>query len=270
MIRKTLSAVQAATFAVLLPDGPSRLPAPRATVFFVSFEGWFVTAAHLVTEDVTPYGRPRTDFPECSLQKEMRMKPLSHGGMCQFVELVYVEPVTDFALLKVDFGRNSNKQWLAGRTRFPCVPVSARRLEEGEPVYSFGYPLSAGPVVARHPRGITIGVLNLSPRVTAAIVSSTLEQTTMVMSPDDPETYVLDRALNYGNSGGPIVATCTGHVHAICSRFQPVFIPQMHLKDAAGANLRVMTPSLYGIVSSLGTPTVRAKLEEIGVRVLQD
>jgi len=78
-----------------------------------------------------------------------------------------------------------------------------------------------------------------------------MEQTRMVMTDADPKVYVLDKALNYGNSGGPILSAETGHVHALCSRFQPVYVPQNHLKDANGNPLPVMIPSLYGIVSRL-------------------
>ncbi len=56
-------------------------------------------------------------------------------------------------------------------------------------------------------------------------MSSTLEKTKMLMSSGDEKIYVLDKALNYGNSGGPIVAAETGRVHALCSRFQPVMVP---------------------------------------------
>ena len=52
-----------------------------------------------------------------------------------------------------------------------------------------------------------------------------------VHSSEDPQVYALDKALNYGNSGGPIVATDTGKVHAFCSRFQPVGILQPHISD---------------------------------------
>jgi hypothetical protein len=81
-----------------------------------------------------------------------------------------------------------------------------------------------------------------------------------------PENYVLDRALNYGNSGGPIVAAETGRVHAVCSRFQPVRIPQPHLK---GEPL-IMVPSLYGMVSSLGRQLVLEALKKRGISLDED
>lgn len=78
---------------------------------------------------------------------------------------------------------------------------------------------------------------------------------------------MLDKALNYGNSGGPIVSEETGHVHALCSRFQPVPIPQHHLKDAEGNVPVVLIPSLYGIVSRLDYAPLTKLFQELGVPV---
>lgn len=89
----------------------------------------------------------------------------------------------------------------------------------------------------------------------------------MVMSDEDPKVYVLDKALNYGNSGGPIVATETGRVHALCSHFQSVFVPQHHLKDTNGNPMQVMLPSLYGVVSSLSNRQILDLLRSLSVQV---
>ena len=174
--------------------------------------------------------------------------------MCQFVTLDTVVPEIDLALLKVDFAKNSNKEWLKGHTDFPYVQVSSIELEEGDDVYSFGYPLSSANVQSQPE--MVVGSTSLCPRVTSAIVSSTMEHTKMVMTGNDPKTYVLDKALNYGNSGGPILSVETGYVHALCSRFQPVYVPQLHMQDQVGNSPSVMIPSLYGIVSSLGNRQV--------------
>ena len=70
----------------------------------------------------------------------------------------------------------------------------------------------------------------------------------MVTTGADPQLYVLDKALNYGNSGGPIVAVGTGKAHAFCSRFQPMRVPQGDPADPKTS--WIMIPSLYGVVSS--------------------
>jgi hypothetical protein len=83
----------------------------------------------------------------------------------------------------------------------------------------------------------------------------------MVITSADARVYVLDKALNYGNSGGPIVAVDSGRVHAVCSRFQPLTVPQAHL------NVYIRVPSLYGIVSSLENLPVLQLLDSLGVSI---
>jgi serine protease Do len=265
MIRKTLKATKEATLAIVLPNLENKGRSSKGTGFFVSPDGWFVTAAHVVTENNEPNGPIRSDISKAWLMKESRKPP---DVMYQTVSIEYVDSNTDFALLKVDFEANRNKVSLKGKTGFPYIEVSSRELDEGEPVYSFGYPLSDA--LTWNIGGPIMGIVRLSPRVTSAVISSTLYRTEMIETSSDPKVYVLDKALNYGNSGGPIVATETGKACAFCSRFQPVYIPQEHLKDRQGNPLTIMTPSLYGVVSSLANPTVLQKLNECGVPISDD
>jgi len=140
MIRKTLPSAQAATFSILMPDKAAHdFPRPTGTGFFVSPDGFFVTARHVVTDHST--GTARDDLDKSVLMKEMRINRPDLSGMCQWPELVFEDVATDIAVLSVDFKRNADKDWLAGRSEFPFLPVSTRLLEEGEPVYAFGYPL---------------------------------------------------------------------------------------------------------------------------------
>lgn len=266
MIRKTLKATQLATYSVDLPDlNKQGMPSPTGTGFFVSTDGWFVTAAHVITENNKSDGLVRTDIDKAWLMKESR--PGIRGtGMCQAVRFEYINPGTDFALLKVDFSANANKEYLKDRTGFPYLEVSSRELEEGEPVYAFGYPLSSSTLL-KHDSQITVGFASHCPRITSAIVASTIEKTSFVSSSGDPRVYVLDKALNYGNSGGPIIGSETGKVYAFCSRFQPMGIPQKHQADAAGNPPFIMVPSLYGVVSSLSNPNILAELSKRGVSI---
>lgn len=266
MIRRTLARTKSATFSILLPDlNQKGLPTPSGTGFFIDPDGWFVTAAHVITKDGKSDGPVRDDIESCWLMKEPAYLG-DPGAMCQHVSFELINPRLDIALLKVDFSKNADKAWLAELEDFPFLEISIRELDEGEPVYSFGYPLSSSFVIEG--KGVRVGETSLSPRVTSAIVSSKLERTKMVMTSNDPRIYVLDKALNYGNSGGPIIATETGNVHAYCSRFQPVLIPQSHLRDKHDNPLSIISPSLYGIVTSFANKEFEDCLTERGVQIL--
>lgn len=286
MIRNTLSNTKAATFCIELPNQEQHgMPTPAGTGFFVSKDGWFVTAAHVITENNQSNNTVcvRSDLNNAWLKKESKFIEESERSFddpmplldidCYFVSFEDYIPHLDFALLKVDFSSNAKRKWLKGREGFPFINVSRRQLEEGEPIYSFGYPLSKA-IFEKDEIGIVIGNSKLSPRTTSAIVSSTTEQTEAIWTPDDPQNYVLDKALNYGNSGGPIVSTQTGKVHAICSGFQPVYVPQsLHARNEKGEQLAlppIMMPSLYGIVSSLRNQEILDLLERVGVPITDE
>lgn len=264
MIRSTLPTTSAATFCVELPDPrKSDMPVPTGTGFFVSPDGWFVTAAHVVCRN----GKERNDIGDGWLLKEPSLQRFP-GAMCKSFSLEYINKKLDLALIKVNFEDNKSRDWLKNTDHFSYITISSRLLDIAEQVYSFGYPLSQGEIV-HNSGGVTIGSTQLCPRVTSAIISSTLEKSTMVMSSSDPEVYVLDKALNYGNSGGPIIATETGHVHAVCTRFQPVGIPQPHLKQDDGSVPSVLVPSLYGVASSLKNDAFLKKCAEYGIPIAE-
>jgi serine protease Do len=246
MIRKTLRHTKLATYtvAVVKTGGGTSTPAPAGTGFFISQEGLFVTAAHVLGDN-----RPALLLKESTTDLA--------GGEAEtsidVVDVVFRDDDADFALLRVNTDRL--------RGTFSTLRPSARELDEGEPVYSFGYPLPRtnlpfllttkwlteqfpkeilarieGPYGQGLPPSATFGVINalLSPRTTSAIVASQIEyHATLDFGEinDKRNHFVIDKALNYGNSGGPIVATETGHVHGFASRFQPVQVRQPHLQD---------------------------------------
>jgi len=266
MIRKTLPRTQAATFSIDLPDKTKHgMPTPTGTGFFVSGDGWFATAAHVVMEGEGKSAKVRDDISKAWLVKESR--PGAVPILCQHAALKHVDRKNDFALLKVDFSKNSNKDWLQGKTEFPYIHSSVRPLDEGEPVYSFGYPLSFLKPIETP--GAAFGIVEHSPRLTSAIVSSNFEKSKFVTSMTDTQVYVLDKALNYGNSGGPIIAQSTGNVHAICTRFQPMPVRQRHL-EKDGQEVWILIPSLYGIAVSVANTEIVAKFDEFGIAYMKE
>lgn len=268
MIRDTLEATARATFSVLLPNpAQNGMPSPVGTGFFVSPDGWFVTAAHVVSKDNGTKGEPRDDIGDAWLQKE----PTSEGRgspMCQWPAIHYLNPELDIAILRIDYERNKKKAWLEGSSSFPYLQVSARELELAEPVYAFGYPLSRAQVVSDG--AATIGSVALCPRVTSAITASKLVATGMIMTFGPPKFYVIDKALNPGNSGGPIVSTKTGHVHAVCSSYQTSYTPQPHLPKNNGQTLQILVPSLYGYAAALQTQEILQQFQKIGIPISTD
>jgi serine protease Do len=132
MIRRTLAATKAATYSVCLPRaGTGLLPAPIGTGFFVSPDGWFVTAAHVLTQDGQSTGPVRSDLNIMTLMQIPGPQPIIN------VNLVHVDHGNDFALLKTDIAGQLPGPLLAGKTAFPFIEISTRTVEEGEPVYSF-------------------------------------------------------------------------------------------------------------------------------------
>ena len=269
MIRQTRCATQLATYSIDFP-APNRPISPTGTGFFVSPDGWFITAAHVITQNTRSDGPLRKDIEQSQLAQVVPTKERRSGEagtrICQSVKYEFHDPATDLAILKVDFSMNADKYHLQGESGFPFLEVSSRELEEGEPVYAFGYPLSATDLLVDIQVGIIQHVAHC-PRLTSAIVASTLESSRFISTSEDAKVYVLDKALNYGNSGGPIIAADTGKVHAICSRFQPVQIQQRHLTDQNGNIPWIEIPSLYGIVSSLNNARIVQELRKRGIPI---
>jgi serine protease Do len=260
-MNKTIELLKNATFAIEIPNEKcGGLTVPTGTGFFVSNDGFFVTAAHVVATV--------EDFSKINLVKETP-GVLAPPIMCEFLELIYINIVTDIAILKVDFQKNSQKEWLKHQTGFPFLLISTRKLDDGESVFSFGYPLSGFQLQQNNTQG-AMGFSELSPRLTSAIISSSIEKTKQITTGADLQIYVLDKALNYGNSGGPIISAITGRVHAYCSRFQPVNVTQLHLNDANGQPINITIPSLYGIVTSFDNKLTLNELVKNAVEIKND
>lgn len=235
MIRNTIEKTKKSTFLVRVPSPRPEhhgFPFPNGTGFFISANGYFITANH-VLESVNNSGKLMLDQPEL----------VEGGTLLKHIDIVKRWPQSDIALLKVDFVKNNSNPLLKDKTGFDYLDIDFEDCSDGTPVYSYGFPLPE--VEIKGGKGLLIGLEFLCPRVTSAIISSHHDAIGPIRSEALPKWYVIDKALNYGNSGGPIICSETGRAIAVCARFQPVSIPQPQ-------NVRVSVPSLYSICSSLG------------------
>lgn len=228
MIRKTLQRTKDATYVIKIPDVKNKnFPTPSGTGFFISKDGYLITAHHVVSTikigESIDIERPSQTFFE----------------LVQGVELIEVWPQYDLALLKANFEMNKNKDSFKDKNGFPFIEIDLSDQEEAAPIYSFGYPLMESELSSFG--DVAVGFTKIPSRITSAIISSTNENFSPIQSSANPKFYVIDKALNYGNSGGPIVSVETGKVFSVCTRFQPLAMKKTN----------VIIPSLYGITSSL-------------------
>lgn len=198
MIRKTVENTINSTFCILDGNPVNNAPNPIGTGFFISKNGFFLTALHVIK----------------GIKNLLLYQPKKYGD--QFiteVRRVKSWPNYDISLLKIE---NSHD--------LPFLIPDFQEHIEGTPIYSFGYPTSE--IIPFKPTNPGLENLiaakdNLFPRVTSAIISSryyVIDE--KVNLPEAVKYYVLDKELIDKNSGGPIVLTESGNVIALYSFFE--------------------------------------------------
>jgi S1-C subfamily serine protease len=240
MIGKTLPTTQKATICILVPHPDPRykgFPTPVGTGFFVSDRGHLVTVRHVIEKaDKTLYAPNEI---------EITRPEDVHSPTGRVSQIVKDWPSFDLAVLKID--DNVPEQF----TEF--LQIEFNTVPEGTAVYSFGYPLAK--IKVKGNESFMVGLHYHSPRTTSAIVSSHHWYIGPLRRTGFPTHYVIDKALNYGNSGGPIIVCESGKVISVCVEFQPVKIPQQ--------DIQVEIPSLYGITVSLRN--IQNELASLGI-----
>lgn len=137
--------------------------------FLISEDGFVITNFHVIEKST----RIKVEVPNRS----------ELGGVSEYdAEIIGADPSTDLALLKL---KNT------GDERFPYLPLGdSHLLRVGDWVMAVGNPFL-------YPRSVTVGVVSAKGRV--------LRELSNDFSLDD---YIqTDAAINFGNSGGPLVNT---------------------------------------------------------------
>lgn len=265
MTRGTSAQTVAATYSVELPDATGSLT-PVGTGFFVSPDGYFLTAAHVITDDADNVVDP------ADLRRAWLTAPedKSSRRSCVGCELIHFDPEVDVAVLKVAWDENSRRPHLVSREGFPYLTTSARVLGAAESVYAFGYPLPLGEAHSVT-YGTKIGFAWHGQGPTSEVVASRQEYHGPVeFVGHRPPAHVLDKAVNRGNTGGPVVAADSGRVHGLCVRFQRLASPQGHVPDKHSESVSIVIPSLYVVVANLTADPIGAILRDLGVPIERD
>ena len=228
IIRNTVNHTKEATYVVHIPKTELDFPFPNGTGFFISSEGYFITANHVI-KGVRNFSKVRFSQPD--------------GAHVLNITLITQWENYDLALLKANFEANKDRETFKDRDGFPFLEIDFDEKIEGTPVYVYGYPLPEVKLVGRS-NGLMIGTIGFCPRVTSAVISSKYDMIRASRSENDPKIYAIDKPLAYGNSGGPLILTESGKVFAVAVRFQPISIPQ-------SSQSIIKVPTTYGIVSLL-------------------
>src|ERR1700730_2756728 len=254
-----------------LSDGPH--PAPQSSIpmrpdtrakragtgFFVSRQGYVLTAGHVIrgTEAAAKNaGATKVLFQVGILLDLSSTSNVHFQGSFTWVDaaVVEIDDIHDLALLKVAPFRELTSGIVTGEKKVPLpLNVSVANLNsalplDGEDLLVSGYPLD-----------ITTFVMQ------TAMVASESYSLVEIHPPAAPSGFrvpqpvdmiLLDAVVNPGNSGGPVYDSKSGEVVGICDAYEPsplfttkrntvAINPEEYLVQNAG--LAVIIPIKYGI-----------------------
>lgn len=237
-IPTSLSATKRATFAITRPrlanmEGREAV----GSGFMIHPDGFFLTALHVLDgADVAA--------------AQLVLEQINDGeGDSEIArgELLHEWEEFDLALMKFDVRHRRGPDGAMNKTGLPHVPIRFDPVDEGAPVYSFGYPMPrdvpTGPDEQSAPSG-SRGPQH-APRITSAIVSSTTWRRCLGDEGIPYALYVVDRPFLVGNSGGPVVLQETGEAFAVCFKTQTYEVEQ------AGEAPSLRLPSPFGLAVSM-------------------
>ncbi len=271
VIKDSLPGVRLATFCVMLPE-PKRdgRLTPMGTGFFISADGLFVTARHVLGVTDGRSGTVRDDVNRITFVRPNGSK----GGIRRIAgaRLVFDDVDHDVAILKAK---------RVGKSGFPYLSVSRREANEGDLVYCFGYPHSDlfGPPTGM-PRVTSVcsisvqnnWILVLKPKVASALVAAKSCPSRIRGVRKLGADYSIDRGIDFGMSGAPVILPETHRVIGVAVETEAVIVPQTHL-HWPGCNcgpIKISVPGSFGIVASLAHANLISAMAKHGVSVHDD
>lgn len=222
IIIETLENTKRATWVVAISkdwgEGSERFkktPYPNGTGFFISEDGYFITAYHVIEGAERIY---------------VTQEPARQSK----IKLIKTWENYDLALLKAD----------SDDFKFPYLEIEFSKIKDGTLVYSHGYPLpemrydkipatattekiGENGEIEKIGEATTVGVylpnVKFFPFTTSLIVASNEGFRGSTEKPK-MDIYVVDKALNPGNSGGPIIVQGTGKVISVLVNFKLFYL----------------------------------------------
>jgi serine protease Do len=222
------------------------------TGFLVHPNGFLLTARHVVA-----HARSLLEGKDGRLLAGLAIPELTGRltirASFQLVTAAIVEddPRHDLSLLKLDpnpftsgkpsgvFGKDDGS--LAVNALYGLAPLSLSNVRDGETVAVSGYPSAAPALVTTH----------------GVVASATAVDIVEVQPPGAPEgftfpdvkdSYLIDAAVNPGNSGGPVYSVDQGAAIGVCVAFQIAeTLPQGGSPFAYNSGLAVAVPIKYGM-----------------------
>jgi S1-C subfamily serine protease len=267
-IRKMKSAVVQIRYRPIIPIAqPSASAQPSdpfgtrvGTGFFVSKQGYVVTAGHVVRESealARAAGATQVVFNVGILLDLSSTSNIQMEGTLDWVDaaLIAVDDAHDLALLKVS--RNPFAGELASPIAVNHKPLALKVTvaefnptlpPEGDALLISGYPLDIPTFVTQ--KGI---VASESFSIQNSQVPDAPNGFTL---PETMDSILVDAVVNPGNSGGPVYETKTGDVVGVCEAYReaPLFTNKQRVVPVApneiltqNAGLAVVIPIKYAI-----------------------
>jgi len=218
-VSEILDTIKESTFIVLPirplsgQDSPESMIYPEGTGFFISGNGLFLTANHVV-KGITDFSNIRLQGIRWDMDEPYIPKILSH------IKVVRRWIEFDLALLSIDFEKNKKegKDFLIPLSEFPHLDVTYLEQDENTPIYLAGQ--RPTDVHLYKSEGILVQTQKINPRIVSSCIISRDAYIGSAQKSEKPKYYAIDTLAYKGNSGSPVVVQSNGKVCAVVTNSQ--------------------------------------------------